>query len=65
MARRSAWLQLNTDLRTASEAECAGRLVTELAGPCRRAWLLRIHARLDKLRRARERRELEAQVIGR
>lgn len=62
---RSAWLKLNDDLRLASEAECASRLARELAGPRRRAWLLRIHSRLDRLRRLRERRELEEQVIER
>lgn len=65
MAAAAGWSHLNDQLRLATEEGAAALLAAELAGPRRRAYLLRIHARLDKLRRARERKELEAQVIGR
>ncbi len=60
-----SWKELNDFLRTATEAECVSALAVELAGPRRRTCLLRIHSRLDKLRRARERTELIQQAIGR
>lgn len=59
------WKELNDFLRTATEEDCAGALANELAGPSRRTCLLRIHSRLDKLRRARERQELVERSIGR
>lgn len=59
------WKELNDFLRTATEKECADTLMAELAGPARRTCLLRIHSRLDKLRRARERKELTERSIGR
>lgn len=59
------WKELNNVLLTATEKVCADLLAAELAGPARRTCLLRIHGRLDKLRRARERVELLKQAIGR
>ena len=60
-----SWKQLNDALRVATETQCADMLAVEYAGPCRRTCLLRIHSRLDKLRRARERKELTERSIGR
>jgi len=59
------WKALNDRLRVATEEECASLLAAELAGPRRYSCLIRIHGRLDRLRRERERKELEAQAIGR
>lgn len=59
------WKTLNNRLRVADEKECASLLAAELAGPRRRSCLLRIHGRLDRLRRERERKELSDQSIGR
>jgi len=59
------WRELNRRLRTAAEEWCAEQLAVELAGPARRAFLLRIHARLNRLRARRERAELEQRSIAR
>lgn len=59
------WRELNRWLLGATEDECLEALAAERAGPRRRAFLIRIHARFDKLRRRREREELTREAIGR
>ncbi len=59
------WTELNRALLTASEEGCAALLATELAGPRRVAFLLRIHGRFNKLRARREREELLKEGVPR
>lgn len=57
-AALSNWTALNDALRTASEHRCALLLDRERLGKRRIQYLLRIHARFNKQRADRERREL-------
>lgn len=57
-AALGSWTALNDVLRGASEEACAGLLRVECAGKQRVQYMLRIHARYNKLRAERERREL-------
>lgn len=52
------WKLLNDQLRHADEATCERLLKKELRGQQRLTYLLRIHSRLNRVRAARERREL-------
>lgn len=52
------WRELNDDLRGADEEACLCLLLEERAGRARLRHMLRIHARYNKLRGRRERREL-------
>lgn len=53
-----SWPQLNDLVRHASEADCLKLLEIEKATHRRETYLLRIHSRLQRVRSARERREL-------
>lgn len=52
------WTALNDALRDAGEAACTRLLELEKAGRRRKQFILRIHSRLNHVRRDRERREL-------
>lgn len=52
------WIRLNDYVRKASEVECEELLKVERAGRRRKMFILRIHSRLNRLRRERERKEL-------
>jgi len=52
------WIALNKRLMTMTEEECFALLQEERDGQRRPQWLLRIHARFNKLRGERERTEL-------
>jgi hypothetical protein len=53
------WTQLNTELRDCiDEAALRKMLNVEAKGPNRAQWKVRIHQRLNKLRREREKQEL-------
>lgn len=58
----ATWEGLNAALRSCTEAEAQELLATELAGKRRRVFVLRIHCRLNRLRGARERRELRGRL---
>lgn len=49
------WSALNDALRTAGEKACERLLVHEAKGKNRPTFLLRIHSRLNRVRRERER----------
>ncbi len=49
------WVGLNAVLLKADEATCKGLLKIEKAGRKRKMFLLRIHSRLNRVRRAAER----------
>jgi hypothetical protein len=53
-----SWVNLNAALNLASETYSQSLLKEELAGRCRKQFLLRIHSRINKLRADRERDEL-------
>jgi len=52
------WEELNQVLRTADEAMCARLARHEARTKRRTSYLLRIHSRLNRIRRARERAEI-------
>ena len=52
------WVDLNELIRTADEKSCEELLRVELQGPRRKAFAFRIHSRLNKVRAARERKEI-------
>jgi hypothetical protein len=52
------WVELNDFLRKADEKSVKHALDAERHGSRRRAFLMRIHAKLNKLRGLREREEL-------
>lgn len=52
------WPACNDFLRSATEEQCSKLLAKEKAGKRRVQYLLRIHARLNKVRATRERSEL-------
>lgn len=52
------WNELNCILQTADEAKCLSLLETEKKGRARRTFLLRIHSRLNRVRRETERKKL-------
>jgi len=54
----STWIRLNDELRDADEAECRMLLELELKGRRRSQFIKRIHSRLTRVRRQRERHEL-------
>ena len=56
--KKGSWLALNKELMAASEAQAAAMLEAEQAGQNRLSFVLRIKSRMDRMRRARERREL-------
>lgn len=55
-----SWISLNDKLRGADEMMCQALLKEELKGRNRKAFVKRIHSRLNKVRADRERIELEA-----
>lgn len=52
------WIALNNVIRKADEAECLRLLQAERSGRRRQQFMLRIHSRLNRVRRERERREI-------
>lgn len=56
------WLTLNATLMKATEKEASALLEAERRGMRRRQYMLRIQSRVNRLRRARERGELESEV---
>ena len=52
------WLDLNLFLLQADERACLDLLKTERAGRARCRFILRIHSRMNRMRAARERKEL-------
>jgi hypothetical protein len=52
------WISLNEAIMEADEKQCQQLLKAELAGKKRKAFVLRIHSRLNKIRADRERAEL-------
>jgi hypothetical protein len=64
-ASKMRWDELNAALRgTKDEAECRRLIELELrSGAPRKMFVLRAHSRLNKLRAARERRELLGEMI--
>lgn len=52
------WAALNKQLRTANESLCCKLLKIEQLGKQRVQFLRRIHSRLNRVRAARERKEL-------
>lgn len=54
----STWLKLNDVLRNADEELCLQLLKAERQGRKRSQFLRRIHSRLNRVRRVREREEL-------
>jgi len=55
-----SWISLNDKLRGADETMCQALLKEELKGRNRKAFIKRIHSRLNKVRADRERIELAA-----
>jgi hypothetical protein len=55
-----SWISLNDKLRGADEMMCQALLKEELKGRNRKAFIKRIHSRLNKVRADRERIELAA-----
>lgn len=55
-----SWILLNDKLRGADEAMCQALIKEELKGRNRKAFIKRIHSRLNKVRADRERIELAA-----
>ena len=53
-----SWVAMNEALKTLSEKDCWKLLEQEKKGQQRAQFMLRIHGRANKLRAARERREL-------
>lgn len=63
VTRRDAlttWKDLNDFLRACSETDAKTLLLREKQGSARKQFLARIHARINRLRRVRERAELTA-----
>jgi hypothetical protein len=56
------WVALNTALRNATEQQCEKLLQEELSGRQRKQFLTRIHARLNRVRATRERKELRNKI---
>jgi hypothetical protein len=56
-----SWSALNHAIRSADEATCLQLLKAETAGRKRKVFIHRIHARLNRVRADRERRELLGQ----
>lgn len=56
----ATWKDLNDFLRTCNEADAKTLLLREKQGAHRQQFLNRIHARINRLRRVRERAELLA-----
>lgn len=52
------WIDLNEIIRGADEKLCEQLLKVELEGPRRKVFAFRIHSRLNKVRAARERKEI-------
>lgn len=53
-----SWKDLNNAMRLADEAVCQRLIEQEKAGKNRSNFILRIHSRINKVRRERERREI-------
>ena len=58
MKHPATWSELNIVLRDCTEAQAEELLATEMGDKSRAQWLLRISARIRKLRGRREREEL-------
>lgn len=56
------WELLNAKIRKASEGDCQRYLQAELAGRHRLQFVLRIFSRFNRMRAARERKELRARI---
>lgn len=52
------WLTFNEAMRNAGEAAAALALALERDGACRKQYLLRAHARMNRMRAIREREKL-------
>lgn len=57
-----SWVALNAALLEADEARCVELLDAELAGRCRKQFLLRIHSRLNRMRAGAERLTLKTKA---
>ena len=60
-AALETWVALNATMRAADETLCARLLRLEQSGKRRKMFVLRIHSRLNRIRRARERMDLVAE----
>jgi hypothetical protein len=58
------WVELNEIIRSADEKTCEQLLKVELDGPKRKVFALRIHSRLNRVRAARERKEIGNAIKG-
>lgn len=58
------WVELNEIIRRADERTCELLLKVELDGPKRKVFALRIHSRLNRVRAARERKEIGDAIKG-
>jgi len=58
------WVELNEIIRLADEKTCEQLLKVELDGPKRKVFALRIHSRLNRVRAARERKEIGNAIKG-
>ena len=58
--RLKSWIALNDAMRDADEALCKTLLDAEVRGRRRKQFMKRIHSRMNRVRAARERAELEA-----
>lgn len=54
----STWVELNAYITGVGEEVCDRLLVMEKSGKARKMFIRRIHSRLNRVRAARERREL-------
>ncbi|CAB4142693.1 hypothetical protein UFOVP1414_36 [uncultured Caudovirales phage] len=54
----NSWISLNKAMRSADEDFCNALLKMEMGGKRRKQFMLRIHSRLNKMRKERERKEL-------
>lgn len=59
-SRLKSWTALNDALRYADETLCKTLLDAEVRGRRRKQFMKRIHSRMNRVRAARERAELEA-----
>lgn len=57
-----SWKGLNDFIMTTNESDCESLINIELLTKKRKMFVLRIHSRLNKLRAARERRNLLKQI---
>lgn len=57
-ASLQTWIRFNEAMRDAGEAAAALALELEKNGACRKQYLLRAHARMNRMRAIREREEL-------